>query len=440
MEAYLFGIILIALVGICVSMIFNRKIRPFGIAGAVTIAAAGICSYFLMKYMQSFKSYSDLILFWVLFAVWLCAIYVVAHIIIKMVLKGRLNRQDTAYTEGFPEGNGVKVETRKVKINAPAPVRNAVAQDSAKEPVLVASSVMPQARVVRKIPKPIPENRAEEPQGAVQHDQLFEVPPVKRKIMTADAEPAPMTVQVVSAETGKPATPPAVAGVMEEPQNTSAQAFENEETIEASAAEAPAAEPIDIKSVKISKEEPIVKVTPEAKPDAGTEEDGFQVQTEVQPQPLGNSAPLKDGSRQEEQQEISITEAEEQTEMAAEPVGATAADERTRETKDGELKEKEKEAIIKQVLMISKASEMMEQKRYLLALQMLAACLKIAEDETVKKQADIMGLECLVAVKQYRQAGQKLFEILNKRYAMNPAEKLKIKDIMIFLKTTGGRD
>ena len=490
MELYILGIMLIVLAGICVSIILNRKTRAFGIAGAVIIAAAGVCSYFLMQYLQSFKSYADLMLFWILFAVWLCAIYVVAHMIIKMALKGKTRKRDAAYAEGVetPGERGVKIAARKVKVKAPS-MGNA---DIVKEPVLTAAVVMPQTHVIRNIPKPVvAEKPVEEPKAvkaAPPEEKISAVPPViEKNQMTVkavhmDAEPQPKVSEVyeeskpdrISAkesiikaafakETEEPAAP-RITETVTEGQIAAAKpiikASPAEETEEPAApritetvveeTEEPAAPRITETVVEeteepIAAKEPIEKVTvmenvqpkegvfeawpqTEKAPDEGLEEPAEQEE-------------CKNVSRAEESlsnaAEMQGTLVEEET-KGAEETAVMAAGKIKNEAGASEFKEKEKEAIIRQVMMISRASEMMAQRKYLLALELLTACLKTAEDDAIRKQADMMGLECLIAVKEYRQAQMKLLEILNKRYAMNPADKLKLKDMMIFLKTVDG--
>ncbi len=83
---------------------------------------------------------------------------------------------------------------------------------------------------------------------------------------------------------------------------------------------------------------------------------------------------------------------------------------------------------------IAKAEELMGQAKYLYAIQLLEACVIGTQHESQQKEANILLLECYVRSNQYRLAQTKWLEIIKKKYALEPAERMKLKEIMTELK------
>ena len=85
---------------------------------------------------------------------------------------------------------------------------------------------------------------------------------------------------------------------------------------------------------------------------------------------------------------------------------------------------------------LSKVHELITQSKYLYAVQLLESCKDHIQDIELRKQADILIIECFISLDQNEQAQKKLFEILNKRYELEPGDKLKLKEIIIKLSNT----
>ena len=88
----------------------------------------------------------------------------------------------------------------------------------------------------------------------------------------------------------------------------------------------------------------------------------------------------------------------------------------------------------KYIRILSKVHELIEQKRYLYAIELLQVCLMRTQDKALQKQADIILIECLVFSKQFKEAQRMLFEVLNKKYELEPDDKKRLKEAIIKLK------
>jgi hypothetical protein len=79
--------------------------------------------------------------------------------------------------------------------------------------------------------------------------------------------------------------------------------------------------------------------------------------------------------------------------------------------------------------LFAKAEELVKEGKYNYAVRMAEACLNYAAPPQ-RKHADIMYLECLVLSNQFEQAQKKWLEVLNKMYILEPADKIKLKEIL----------
>lgn len=79
--------------------------------------------------------------------------------------------------------------------------------------------------------------------------------------------------------------------------------------------------------------------------------------------------------------------------------------------------------------LLVKARMLTAQSHYRIALDLLDACAREAEDDEVRKSADILIAQCLVGMKDYAGAKEKTFEILKKGYVLNPDDKRTLKAI-----------
>lgn len=92
-------------------------------------------------------------------------------------------------------------------------------------------------------------------------------------------------------------------------------------------------------------------------------------------------------------------------------------------------------ALDKHRALLKKAQELAEQQKFLYAGQLLNVLLDSAQDLMLKKQAEILQLDCLVQSGMYEEAQSKLFELINKQYALDTDDKARIKAIMTKLKS-----
>jgi len=81
----------------------------------------------------------------------------------------------------------------------------------------------------------------------------------------------------------------------------------------------------------------------------------------------------------------------------------------------------------KYLRMIAKADELKGQGKYLVVIFMLQSCYQDIEDEAIKKQVDMLLLECFILSEQYEKAQKKWFDILSKKYDFKSDEKAKLK-------------
>ena len=81
-------------------------------------------------------------------------------------------------------------------------------------------------------------------------------------------------------------------------------------------------------------------------------------------------------------------------------------------------------------LLLDKAKELIDDGKYIYALQLLEVCLSGPSSLTQQKQADILSLECLILSEQYDQAQKKWLEVLNKMYILESTDKIRLKQLL----------
>ena len=90
-------------------------------------------------------------------------------------------------------------------------------------------------------------------------------------------------------------------------------------------------------------------------------------------------------------------------------------------------------------ILLEKAMELIDDGKYIYALQLLKVCLSGPSSFTQQKQADIMALECLILSEQYDQAQKKWLEVLNKMYILESTDKIRLKQLLSLLNSRNKR-
>lgn len=141
-------------------------------------------------------------------------------------------------------------------------------------------------------------------------------------------------------------------------------------------------------------------------------------------QPVEQAAAVAEEAGQaavESEPDTQVAQTAEATEMPGEKDEAvTAAKDRQKADPDS----------AKFVMIISKARELMGQEKYVYAAELIQMCYDRSEDVAVKKQADILMIECLALSDRKSEAQEKWIEFLNKKYILDEADKNKLKQVM----------
>ncbi|HOV69242.1 MAG TPA: hypothetical protein PLZ84_02840, partial [Clostridia bacterium] len=83
-------------------------------------------------------------------------------------------------------------------------------------------------------------------------------------------------------------------------------------------------------------------------------------------------------------------------------------------------------------VMIEKAVQLIGQKKYHLAKQVLSASLA-TESIVLRKRANMLLLECLIELREHTKARKRLFKVLGSNFDLSADEKMRIKEIMLSL-------
>jgi hypothetical protein len=327
-------------------------------------------------------------------------------------------------------------ETVKLSVEPVAPIEGA-------EPVLIAdvkeALELTQPETVKLSVEPAaPIEEAAEPMLTADVEQALEPTlPETVELSVEPAAPIEEAEPVLTAEEAPEPTQPETVELSDEPAAPIEEAAEP--VLTADVEEAP--EPTQPETFELSVE-PVVPIEEAPAP---TQPETFELSVEPVA-PIEEAAESMLTADVEEAPELTQPETVELSvepaapiEEAAEPVPTADVEEALEPTQPETVKlSVEPAAPIEEAAepvpdrfsaLFAKAEELVKEGKYNYAVRMAEACLNYAAPPQ-RKHADIMYLECLVLSNQFEQAQKKWLEVLNKMYILEPADKIKLKEIL----------
>lgn len=401
MELYMIVIIAVVAIGILLNIALNKKAGKKDNAGIIIMAVSGVCANLFMLYRLHFESFLAFILSIASAAVLLLVIYLIAKI------PGRLKaRRSKPYIAAgtaravIPGGHAFK-EPRGILPGTPAlrDGKNMVKSETTPRITAKPNNVPPRRRIAREAPKPAVFKEGTISDAAGKFGITDEPAPKtdeRECVFTEEYEET--TTRAGDGTGGGP------DGFFEVPARKDGQSG-----IEGTAFAGGRSEEILLGKVSSGAN--------------GRIEDSKVMQ------------PLKEEAASESVKAAGEAKEEEDTD-AGEAAADVSGTQNEPPDENRAPKEESKERI-RQREIFKKAEMLQSGGKYLIAYQLYAACAAETADTKIIKTAEIAMLDCLVAAGRYADAGKQLFGLLNKKYELGAAEKVKIKEYMELLHKLG---
>lgn len=393
-----------ALAGVVINMLINQKNMVYSLIGSIIILLSTVFACFVIYYPFYFNSYNSLILALVVASLLFVAIYVGLRLLVNTVVlqkegdifavSGANNRTAGKTTKSRSGSSRVKQSNVTAKTK-PQLVKKVDTNNF----VSYAGHASHQPRSVESAHQSIASDTAAPKNTA--NAAAFPVPVKTSGISyTENMETAALAQPLQSDQSSAAVQSKPVQSVVFAQSDASTQSLASDQEKPAQSAASLQTEQ-DERSITPDPSKPVQTIA-----SAQTESRTFAI---IETEPDGKANPAEQQSTLPQNDEISL------------------------DTKPQEPN------VDKFTLVIDKATEMMANSKYRYASELLKACLNGASSTSQKKQADILLLECLIVSGQYDSAQKKWLEVLNKMYILEPSDKIKLKQLLLMLNSSGGK-